>query len=272
MANAGVETIPVDRRKAGPTASLADRERAATAGLGVEPSIAPDAEPSVAPGATFSTAPGGPTDWDLVVRAHDQREAGLAVGSGPRGSDEAAFAVLFERHAKAVFTYLLRLTGEAALAEDLVQEAFLAAYRHLGSLRPERAAGGQAATLRPWLLRVARNLAFSHFRRGRRNLLPKRQVPPGLTEANSGPPGGGAANGPEELVLREETAAEVRRAVSRLSPRYRDPLLLHYAAGLTYAETAMTLGLPLGTVATRLRRGVTALAREMAVRTGGRKA
>jgi hypothetical protein len=52
--------------------------------------------------------------------------------------------------------------------------------------------------------------------------------------------------------------------VARLSPRYREPLLLHYAGGLTYGEIAFVLGIPLGTVATRIRRGVAAVGKELA--------
>lgn len=219
----------------------------------------------IEPSSTAVAASAVPTDWELVEQARRQREAGFAVGPDPRGSDAGAFATLFERHAKAVFSYLLRLTGDPALAEDLIQETFLAAYRHLGDLRPERTAGGRASTLRPWLLRVSRNLAFSHFRRtpGQARLDSGARARRLDGDTASDPLQDDSAVGPEEEVLRSETAAEVRRAVARLSPRYREPVLLHYAADLTYGEIAFTLGLPLGTVATRLRRGLAALGREL---------
>lgn len=228
------------------------------------------------PGAACAERP-GPSDWELVERARRRPETGPPHGAAdsdpsreaphsepqalPGVGDAGAFAALFERHARAVFTYLLRLTSSAALAEDLTQEAFLAAFRRLDDLRPERTAGGQTSTLRPWLLRVARNLAFSHFRRN-----------PACLSLDRGPEThdggddvwGGSTAGPEEETLRQETAAEVRQAVARLSPRYREPLLLYYAGGLTYGEIAFVLGTPLGTVATRIRRGVAAAGKELA--------
>lgn len=208
----------------------------------------------------------GPSDWELVKRARRRSETGPPHEAADSGAGDAgAFATLFERHARAVFTYLLRLTGSAALAEDLTQEAFLAAFRRLDDLRPERTAGGQVSTLRPWLLRVARNLAFSHFRRNPVSLSLDRGP-----EAHDGGDGAGRGawgspvTGPEEEAMRRETAAEVRQAVSRLSPRYREPLLLYYAGGLTYGEIAFVLGMALGTVATRIRRGVAAVGKELA--------
>lgn len=210
----------------------------------------------------------GPSDWELVKRARRRPESGPpheTADSGAGGAGDAgAFATLFERHARAVFTYLLRLTGSAALAEDLTQEVFLAAFRRLDDLRPERTAGGQVSTLRPWLLRVARNLAFSHFRRNPVSLSLDRG--PGGDGGDGAGRGawGSPVTGPEEEAMRRETADEVRQAVARLSPRYREPLLLYYAGGLAYGEIAFVLGIPLGTVATRIRRGVAAVGKELA--------
>lgn len=204
----------------------------------------------------------GPSDWELVKRARRRPESGPPHEAADSGA--GAFAALFERHARAVFTYLLRLTSSEALAEDLTQEVFLAAFRRLDDLRPERTAGGQASTLRPWLLRVARNLAFSHFRRNPVSLSLDRG--PGGDGGDGAGRGawGSPVTGPEEEAMRRETTDEVRQAVARLSPRYREPLLLYYAGGLTYGEIAFVLGIPLGTVATRIRRGVAAVGKELA--------
>ena len=71
---------------------------------------------------------------------------------------------------------------------------------------------------------------------------------------------------PQEKILHEETLDEVRRQVAALPSRYREPLLLYYAGELTQAEIAVALRIPLGTAATRLRRGLALLSRAMVPR------
>lgn len=186
------------------------------------------------------------SDWELVARARRERGAGAGGAGEP-------FAVLFRRHGPVVYSFLLRFTGNAALAEDLTQETFLAAYRHLDDFRPSRAHAGQAATLRPWLCRVAHNLAVSHLRRRSSG-----EVPSG-----GGTPWAVPPDCPEEAAMYHEELAEVRRAVTALPPAYREPVLLYYSAELSYAEIASVLSLPVGTVATRLRRALARLAREL---------
>ena len=75
------------------------------------------------------------SDWDLIHGALQARPAG---GGGPN----EPFAVLFARYASRIYSFLSRRTGDPAIAEDLTQETFLAAYRKLDRLRPERVAGG----------------------------------------------------------------------------------------------------------------------------------
>jgi len=209
--------------------------------------------------ASLLTVPGSascfatPSDWELVDRARKVSGRDEAAAGSP-GEESTAFAALFERHAPAVYSFLYRLTGDGALADDLTQETFLAAYRHLERLRPERAAGGRDGSLRPWLLRVARNLAASHLRGPTAREMAEADVAPLL--ASSPDAWRSLVEGPEDTVLRSETLDEVRRVVGALPPAYREPILLHYSAGLSYAEISVTLGLPLGTVATRIRRGL----------------
>ncbi len=225
-------------------------------------------------------APLSPSDWELIERARRWRAAGGASSTSATGADAeasaatSAFAALFERHSKPVYSFLLRLTGDPAVAEDLTQEAFLSAYRHLAGLRPERVAGGQQASLRPWLMRVSRNLAVSYFRKSRLLLGGRPATDPAGRTADMGRAPAlenvpDPAGGPEAAALRSETVAEVRQAVARLAPRYREPVILYYAAGLTYGEIAGTLGLPAGTVATRLRRALAILGREIGQGGGG---
>jgi len=199
-----------------------------------------------------------PTDWELVEGARQARTRGEAVArAGPAG-DGQAFAALFERHAQAVYSFLCHLTRDSALADDLTQETFLAVYRNLDRLRPKRATGGFNGSLRPWLLRVARNRAMSHLRKPASREVVQADV--GSLLARPLNVSSGREGRPEETLIRSETVAEVRRVVADLPARYREPILLHYSAGLSYTEIGVALGLPLGTVATRLRRGLARVA------------
>jgi RNA polymerase sigma-70 factor (ECF subfamily) len=134
---------------------------------------------------------------------------------------------------------LLAITGNLQDAEDAVQEAFARASLRWTRLRdfdlPEA-----------WVRRVAINLAASGVRRARRQLaVLARVVPPAPLPARS----------PEQLAL--------AAALGRLPLRYRQVLVLHYGADLSVEETARQLGVPTGTVKSRLARGRVALQRQL---------
>lgn len=150
------------------------------------------------------------------------------------------FAVLFDRHAPAVHRYVARRLGPDA-AEDVVSETFLTAFRQRASFDPVR------ADTRPWLYGIATNLISRHRRDEIRFL---RAIARAGTTA---PP---VVASDEEITSRV-AAQSVRRqlaaALARLSPAQRDVLVL-VASGLTLPEVAAALGVPAGTVASRLAR------------------
>jgi RNA polymerase sigma factor (sigma-70 family) len=161
-----------------------------------------------------------------------------------RSGDLDAYAELVHRHAPmAVRT--AALLGAGADAEDVVQEALVKAYRSLGRFR-------EGAAFRPWLLRIVanetRNNHRTAVRRGAREeavYLPEDLIDPG------------------EQVADRERKAQLLAAVNALPGRLRAVVTCRYLLELDEAETAATLGLPRGTVKSRLNRGLTRLRAEL---------
>lgn len=140
-----------------------------------------------------------------------------------------------------------RLLGDRAAAEDVVQETWVRALRSY----PGTADGLPS---RAWLYRVTVNLCYDRFRSASRREIPSE--PDRLTEAGATQPvASGRAMGvspSEEAVLRAETAAAIRQAVSGLPPALREAITLREMAGLRYLEIAQVTGCPVGTVMSRL--------------------
>ena len=168
--------------------------------------------------------------------------AGLAAG------ETAALAALYDRHAGVVFALLVRIVADRQVAEELLQEAFLRAWQHAGSY------DGRRGPVRSWLLGIAHNLALNELRRRRRR--PEDAV------------GGAARRGVDGLATRADPRPDpaeaawsavrheaLARAVERLSPNQRAVIEL-YAAGYSQAEIAARLRQPLGTIKSRMRRGL----------------
>jgi RNA polymerase sigma-70 factor (ECF subfamily) len=161
-----------------------------------------------------------------------------------RGGDREAWGVLLERCRDRVYSLACRLTGDRAEAADLTQEVFLKLLTRLGQFRG-------ASRFETWLHRVVVN-TFLDSRRSRARFVPFDEA--GLeSSAASGPT-------PEGAALHAETTASVGRAVLALPELLRVPLVLRFEAGLSYEEMATALGLPAGTVASRLSRALRRLA------------
>jgi len=147
-------------------------------------------------------------------------------------------------HQAAAFRVAYLLLASAADAEDAAQEGFVKAYLALGRFRA-------GEPFRPWLLQVVGNEARNRRRaRWRREGVVARAF-----EAILGP-GAPAAASSETLVLAGETRAEVRAALLRLGEEERLVVTCRYLLDLSEAETAAALGIPVGTVKSRLHRGL----------------
>ncbi len=164
--------------------------------------------------------------------ANSSDEALLALVA--RGDDDA-LAALYDRFGRIAYAVALRVVRDAELAQDAVQDAFLAAWRTAAGFDPER---GTAAT---WLLTLVHRRSVDIVRREQR-----RRTEP-LAEGDAGT--GGAAD--EDAVIRDRRRA-VQEALTRLPPEQRQALELAYYGGLTQSELAEQLGVPLGTVKSRM--------------------
>jgi RNA polymerase sigma-70 factor (ECF subfamily) len=172
----------------------------------------------------------------------------------PQDNQQRRFELLALPHLDAAYNLARWLTGSQADAEDVVQEAYLRAYRFFGAYR-----GGN---IRVWLLTIVRN-AFHTWvkdnRSPRLGFVADLPEPDGVEEERvlwGSPPAD-----PETLLLREIDHATVARLMQRLPPAYREVLLLREVEEMSYRDIATITGTPIGTVMSRLARAREALRR-----------
>ncbi|WP_328458609.1 MULTISPECIES: RNA polymerase sigma factor [unclassified Amycolatopsis] len=171
------------------------------------------------------------------------------------GGDEAAFGALVRRHTPRMYRVALRITGSAAEAEDVVQEAWLAAWRSLGGFRHESAVS-------TWLYRVVTNGALAILRRRKPTISLDSPEPEGKSTLDSALLAA-AEPGPEGRVVRAEEVDAVLRAIGRLELSQRVPLVLRELEGLSYEEVAEVLDVNVGALRSRLHRARVALLAEL---------
>lgn len=163
-------------------------------------------------------------------------------------SDNAAAAArwtrLFGPHLDAAYRLARWLTGSAHEAEEVVQDACLRAWSSANRSDP--------ADPRAWLLAVTRNAAWTRLRRAAARPAGTGKVVP-FDEAVRDLPS--AESGPEAAVAGRQRQAALRRALVRLPPPFREVVALRDIEDLSYVEIAAVLGLPVGTVMSRLSRG-----------------
>jgi RNA polymerase sigma-70 factor, ECF subfamily len=153
--------------------------------------------------------------------------------------DAQALAELYDRYGRLVYSLILRVVRNTALAEDLVQETFLRVWNRAQGFDAQRGALG------PWLLAIARNRAIDYLRsasgRERNSLELDEASHPSLYMDM------------ERDILAADKALAVRAALDKLSPHQREVIELAYFEGLTQTEMAERMGQPLGTVKTWVR-------------------
>jgi RNA polymerase sigma-70 factor (ECF subfamily) len=161
-----------------------------------------------------------------------------------REGETRAFEVIFDRHSGAAFSLAYRMCGRQAMAEDVVQDAFVSLWR--SGARYDATRG----SVRTWVLSVVRNRAIDAFRReeakGSRDVsaegVAERMPAPELTDTE---------------VERRDEARQIRKALGELPPDQRQVIELAYFGGFTHSQIASMLALPSGTVKGRMRLGLT---------------
>jgi RNA polymerase sigma factor (sigma-70 family) len=170
---------------------------------------------------------------EVVDRSDEALLAQVARG------DEAALGEVYDRFGRVAYGLALRILRDERLAEDAVQEAFLAVWRQAASFRPDR------ASARTWVLTLVHRRAVDLVRREERRRAE-------TLEPETEPAGSSAA---EDAELRSRRLA-VQRALAQLPDDQRRPIELAYYGGLTQSELAEQLGLPLGTIKSRMFAGL----------------
>lgn len=165
-----------------------------------------------------------------------------------RDGDVEAFDVLFDRYHRPVYNFARFMLGDAGGAEEIMQETFLAVARAANSYE----ARGRS---RAWILGIARYrcLARIESERARRTVVEESGLD--VIEPASGEPP------PPERIVRDERAAAVRQAISKLPDRQREAIVLYAFEDMAYREIAEALGTPINTVKTLIHRARASLAR-----------
>jgi len=170
-------------------------------------------------------------DHNLVLRA--------------QAGDRNAFSDLIRQHRAGVINVVYRMCGDSQIAEDAAQEAFIRAWQDLNRYKPK-------AAFRNWLYRIATNAAIDVLRREKEPLdIDEMQLP-------------SMGVSPEGSVEIVEQSVRVQKAVLGLPDASRAVLVLREYEGLSYREIGETLGIPLGTVMSRLNYARNLLREELA--------
>lgn len=156
-----------------------------------------------------------------------------------RGRDRTAFAAVYDRLAPRVYGFLLKLLGNRPDADDVLQETFLQVWNQAERFDPTRASPDG------WVLMIARSRAGDRLRKRAASKL----VAEGANEPST-------TAHPGERAEVADDARRVSAALARIPPEQRDLIRLAFYDGLTHEQIARTLGLPLGTVKTRIRLGM----------------
>jgi RNA polymerase sigma-70 factor (ECF subfamily) len=168
--------------------------------------------------------PADGSDGDLVRRA----------ASGER----EAFAAIYARYHSVVYRFARMMSGVSSIAEDVTQDVFIALMRDLPRYQPQRSGLGT------YLYGIARNLVRNRLRREGR-----------FVTLDPAAPEPAAPDDPCTALAHSRDVARLRRAIAELPSRYREAVILADIHGLSYAETAIVVGAPVGTVRSRLNRG-----------------
>lgn len=179
-----------------------------------------------------------------------------------RKGDLTAFNTLVERHQQQAYNVARRLTNDDELAADVTQEAFLKAYLHLDQFK--------AGCFRSWLLRIVTNTAIDQIRR--RKVRDAISLDSLMNARDGDLPLPARSPDPERAAMQSELRAWLVEAVDQLPTKLRSVLILADVHGLSYPEVAEIVGIPVGTVKSRLSRARSAVRDRLAAMSSSRSA
>ena len=179
-----------------------------------------------------------------------EKEADAELVRLAQGGNERAFQALVVKYQRRIARHVARYVRRASDVEEVVQDAFIRAYRGLASFRGD-------ASFYSWLYRIATNAAFSFLKKASTEIeadeRPDEGFEPGVTDEQS----------PERILLARQIADAVERAMARVQPELAEALVLYEVEGKSYKEIAQMLGTPIGTVRTRIFRAREFIARRL---------
>ncbi len=168
-----------------------------------------------------------------------------------KAGDAAAFEILIDRYSNDIYALLYRLTENAEEAGDLTQDTFLRALRSINGFRGD-------SELKTWLFRIAINESRNRFRwwkRRRRDITISLDTTIGDSDTPFSDTLADNSISPEDAALRREREYAIQVALLDIADVYREAIILCDIEGMSYDETAVALGIGIGTVKSRLSRG-----------------
>jgi RNA polymerase sigma-70 factor (ECF subfamily) len=171
-----------------------------------------------------------------------------------RAGDPGSFEELIRRHEARVYRFLLRMLGDPAEAEDVAQETFLSLHRHGRSFRSE-------ARFSTFVYRVAANAALNRRRSLGRSRTRVQRLELRHAAGDDLP---SSPHCPADAAEGSQMAVQVQKALQRLAPSMRMPLVMYEMEGLSYGEIAASLDVAEGTVKSRIHRARQTLRRDLA--------
>lgn len=177
------------------------------------------------------------------------RDAEQALVRGIVGGAKEQFAVIVKEHQESIYALIMRQVGDAGAASDLAQETFIRAYKKLNTFKGESALG-------TWLIRIALNVTSSYFAsRAFKDRI--RNIPFEISQHDSPD-----SEDRTRHLSHEERHQLLRSFVAELRPKLRAVVALCGVEGKSYAEASDILGVPMGTIASRMHKAIACLRKQ----------
>jgi RNA polymerase sigma-70 factor (ECF subfamily) len=188
--------------------------------------------------------------WGIILKSIMDEKSDKQLAGEALSGDKKSLEVLIGRYLKPLYGFVYRMTEGSHDTEDIVQEAFVKAWKKLKSFDPEK-------SFKVWVFAIAKNTAIDHLRKKKHLSFAEFDDEEGKnwieeTFEDSAPL-------PPELFERKQLKRELGDAMGKLSAKSRMAVLLHYQDGMTFGEIGEVLGEPLDTVKSRVRRALMAL-------------